>query len=526
MNADQTMEFILPFADFDVDRILGKLPSGRPMSWLATDRKTGEPVVIKEVGFAEGSNPQAWVGRAWPGWSAIREIRPKGRTGLYIRDFVAGTPLRAPAQPRQIRECLELIAGIAETLKPLHASGGFHGRLKPANLILAEGVPLPYITDPTFDPQNTAPKPSGDETSDNGMAFDPHYVAPEQVRHGQPSAASDVYSLGCILYEQLTGKKPFTSPNPLMTCYQQAMTPMPNPTMHGVTLDRDTLALLKAMMAKAPAERPPNAIALAERLRPLLDSAFDPGAMTGTFMMPKALLDKALKGKEGGKTEPAPLGAETVMIKPAAETMPINTADVAAHAARKAGVVADASLGKEQETVVFTPDQLKSLFDNSTPMAAEDSHPKIRLNDSARIPIVETVAIKLEDLKAARDAEERAKAAKGGSIKQVAASTEAIDLNATQPLPAGFKPGMKPPAETATLPASAAADAMKKAVAAAPGAKPAKSPAETQAVKPEPRKGGMGIFTILLLLYSLVVTLLLLGAAGYIYYLLQGQAGQ
>lgn len=528
MNADNTMEFILPFADFDVDRILGKLPSGRPMSWLASDRKSDDVVVIKEVGFAAGSDPKVWVNRAWPGWARIREVRPGNRSGIYIRDFVAGTPLKAPASPRKVRECLEMIAGIAETLKPLHQMGVAHGRLKPANLIVAEGVALPYITDPTFDPMNSAPKPSGDDTSDAGMAFDPHYVAPEQVRSGAPTPASDIYSLGCILYEQLTCKKPFASPNPLMTCYQQAMTPMPNPALHGVVLDRDTLALLQDMMAKAPAERPANAMILIERLKPLLDNAFNPGAMTGTFVMPRAILEKAMKDTEGGKAAPMPPAAETVSLKSSSDNVKLDSpaAHAAAAGSRKAAAVADPSLGKEQETVVFTPEQLKTLFETSTPVD-DPSRSKIRLNDSARIPIVETVSLKLEDLRAAKAAEEKAKAAaKAAPAKREASPTETIDANATLPLPAGYKPGGKPPAETVTLPQSAAAaDAVKKAEAmAAKAAATAKGPAVKAPAPPadgKPAKKGGGFLTVLLLLYSLFVTLLLLGAVGYILYLLK-----
>lgn len=115
------------------------------------------------------------------------------------------------------RAAAEIVSKIATAVAYAHFNGVIHRDLKPANVLIDDNG-VPKVTDFGL------AKLSGrsDLTSTGQVIGTPNYMAPEQAagRTSDVNSASDIYSLGAILYEALTGRPPFQSSNPMETIKQ------------------------------------------------------------------------------------------------------------------------------------------------------------------------------------------------------------------------------------------------------------------------------------------------------------------
>ncbi|HEX8854694.1 MAG TPA: serine/threonine-protein kinase [Thermoleophilaceae bacterium] len=132
-----------------------------------------------------------------------------GRLFIAMR-FVEGTDLQRVLRERGALEpalAVELISQAASALDAAHARGLVHRDVKPANLLIAgEERPHVYLTDFGLAKRDGS---SGQLTSTGGWLGTPDYSSPEQGEGRELGPASDVYSLGCVLYAALTGAAPF-----------------------------------------------------------------------------------------------------------------------------------------------------------------------------------------------------------------------------------------------------------------------------------------------------------------------------
>ncbi len=194
----------------------------------------------------------------------------EGTPYIVMRLLEAGSLRRKLSDegPLSPLEAARLVTQIAEALDYAHAHGVIHRDLKPSNILLdAEGNA--YLTDFGIAKMlGAAAQPTG-----AGVAGTPSYMSPEQCQGKPATPASDIYALGAILFELLTGEPPFEGDSPLAVMYQQVQDDPPplrdlNPALPP-TLDR---VVLRAM-AKDPSRRHPSALALAADLRRAVDEA-------------------------------------------------------------------------------------------------------------------------------------------------------------------------------------------------------------------------------------------------------------
>lgn len=201
------------------------------------------------------------------------EESPAGKSLWLFREFVEGESLKLVLKregPLEVPRALAITAQIASGLDVLHRAGLLHRDLKPGHVIIRShlsGVPRVTIID-----VGIAVRIEANTLFD--MMGTPSYLSPEQAAGRLVSFRSDLYSLGCVLYEMLVGAPPFTGDDVNAVLEAHRVTPAPVPQ---VELPEAVLALLAALLAKDPRERPFSAQQVRRTLDPLLPQAMPSG---------------------------------------------------------------------------------------------------------------------------------------------------------------------------------------------------------------------------------------------------------
>jgi eukaryotic-like serine/threonine-protein kinase len=134
---------------------------------------------------------------------------------FYVMPFIEGESLRDRLDRDKqlgVDEAVRIAKDVADALDYAHRHGVIHRDIKPANILLHDGRPL--VAD--FGIALAISAAGGGRMTETGLSLGtPHYMSPEQASAERDlSARSDVYSLGCVLYEMLAGEPPHTGPNP------------------------------------------------------------------------------------------------------------------------------------------------------------------------------------------------------------------------------------------------------------------------------------------------------------------------
>ena len=172
----------------------------------------------------------------------VMELVRHART---VKDYISDEELLKPEQ------ALDLIIQCAEGLKYAHVQGVIHRDIKPANLLVTENMQIKiadfsiaFVTQPDFE-----------MTMPTGFVGSPRYMSPEQVQEDVITLQSDLYSLGVVMYELLTGKHPFEAESFSRLIYKVVNEDPPDPLSIKPDLPEKLAMYIQHALIKDPARR-------------------------------------------------------------------------------------------------------------------------------------------------------------------------------------------------------------------------------------------------------------------------------
>jgi serine/threonine-protein kinase len=216
----------------------------------------------------------------------IYEAGASGGDLFIAMRYVEGTDLRTLLHESGALEparAVAIVRQVAAALDAAHEQGLVHRDVKPGNVLLArqrgsEAGEHVYLSD--FGLTKRSASDSG-ITGTGQFVGTLDYAAPEQFKGGTPDSRTDVYSLGCVLFECLTGRPPFTSENDAGLMYAHLQEDPPSVTDERPDLPTAVDAVVAKAMAKSPADRYQAAGALTEDAPRALGLDAGPDAATG-----------------------------------------------------------------------------------------------------------------------------------------------------------------------------------------------------------------------------------------------------
>jgi WD40 repeat protein len=198
----------------------------------------------------------------------IYEIGEQAGRHYFSMKLIEGGSLAQQISRIPLRGLVEILAKVARAVHYAHQRGILHRDLKPANILL-DAQTEPHITDFGLAKRITA---DSGLTHPDAIAGTPSYMAPEQAAADKPlTTAVDVWALGAILYEMLTGRPPFAGTTVLDTLRRVAAEEPARPRAPGRRIDRDLETICLKCLQKEPQKRYGSAEALADDLQRWLE---------------------------------------------------------------------------------------------------------------------------------------------------------------------------------------------------------------------------------------------------------------
>jgi serine/threonine protein kinase len=258
---------------FRPTRVLGR--GGQGVVYLAYDPKLEREVAIKTLTRGKRT-PDRLIAEArnvakldHPGIVPLYEIELTDDAPYLIYQFAEGQSLAAlmeNAEPGAIHQTVSLIVGVLDAIGYAHSQGILHRDLSPAN-VLVDSKGRPRILDFGVSTVVTA------DTQGNDMVGTANYMPPECIAKGSIGPHSDLYSIGVILHEMLTGRRLFAAESTMAVIYKILHEKVLPPSAFNPTIDKPLDEIVLRAIARDPAARYTSAEAMKEALEAYLRPA-------------------------------------------------------------------------------------------------------------------------------------------------------------------------------------------------------------------------------------------------------------
>jgi hypothetical protein len=262
---------------------------GMATVWRAHDQVLGRQVAVKVLGQQHAADPGYLARFEREARHAAAVSHPRLVTvfdsgidrgmPFLVMELVSGRTLRqvlGEAGPLPPGQAVAVAAAVCEGLEAAHAAGLVHRDIKPANIMLAGGEVK------ILDFGIARADASGAGTTTGTVMGTAAYLSPEQAAGDPAGPQSDLYSLGCVLFEMLTGSPPFTAESPVAVAYRQVHDQPGPPSARRPGLPASLDQVTARLLAKDPAARPASAAAA----RAELLAALAPGSTAALPAIP------------------------------------------------------------------------------------------------------------------------------------------------------------------------------------------------------------------------------------------------
>jgi serine/threonine-protein kinase len=279
------------FGDYELLQEIGR--GGQGVVYRARQKSLNRIVALKVIGLAHWATEahvkrfrleaEAAASLNHPCIVPIYEVGERDGACYFSMGLVEGGQLDAVAkrEPMPIRHAAELIAKLARTVSHAHEHGILHRDIKPGNILL-DATGEPHLTDfglaRLIETESTV-------TRTLEVLGTPSYMAPEQAvgNNERVSSATDIYGLGAVLYQLLTGHPPFAGGTTFETVRLVLDTEPRQPRLLNPKVDRDLATICLKCLEKDPQRRYSSALALAEDLERWLKHEPIHARRTGIF---------------------------------------------------------------------------------------------------------------------------------------------------------------------------------------------------------------------------------------------------
>jgi serine/threonine protein kinase len=301
---------------------------GNAIVYLAHDQKLDRPVALKMLhAFAYHPYRRRILERFRRGAQAAARLHHPNILPVYdfgewqgtffiAMQYVQGHTLRQhllgddetirPVEPMPLPQALKIIQAVSAALQHAHEHGVIHRDVKPSNILLADNGNI-YLTDfGLAHVEGAAPITRSGETLGT-----PHYMSPEQGRGLPINHRSDIYSLGVVLFQMLTGQVPFHADTPAPVILKHMVDPLPNPR----TLNPEISLMVEVVLRKALAKNPSDRYGtVKEFIQELEKAAADHEAEIAAQTAPTVVGAPPARLEQGGPAGPPrpPTGARPV----------------------------------------------------------------------------------------------------------------------------------------------------------------------------------------------------------------------
>ena len=251
--------------------------------YIAQDLRLHREVAVKilrsdlarDPAFVARFNKEALAAAALnhPGIVAVydsgQEETSSGLMPYIVMEYVRGHTLREILQKGErlaFERALEIVSGVLDALAYSHKNGIVHRDIKPGNIMITSTGEVKVMD---FGIARALSDAGATLTSTWNIVGTAQYLSPEQATGGQADARSDLYSLGCLFYELVSGKPPFSGETPVAIAYQHVSAPLPLLTSVEPSLDPVLNAFFGVALAKDSSDRYPSAAAMLKDLKKL-----------------------------------------------------------------------------------------------------------------------------------------------------------------------------------------------------------------------------------------------------------------